>query len=104
MGAAAARGRLRRADAAYRAGADPLARSAARPSLRPAGSALRGARCDRQEDARPLGRDHQPGLAAARAAESRVRRGDPEQERLEPVARAPSAGGALALALDRAAL
>jgi RNA polymerase sigma-54 factor len=72
--------------------------------LRPAGGALCRARHDRQEAARPLGRDHQPGVAAARAPEPRLCRGDPEPQRLEPVARAPSAGGALAVALDRAAL
>src|SRR5690348_8237088 len=104
MGAPAARGGLRREDAARRALADPLARSAPRAPLRTAGGALRRARRDRQEGARPLGGDHQPCLAAARAPEPRVRRRDPDSQRLEPVARAPPPGGALAAALDRAAL
>ena len=77
------------AHAAHRARAHPHARPEAGPSLRLARGALRRARRDGEEGARALGRDHQPGVAAARAAEPRLRRGAAEP-RLEPVARRAS--------------
>ena len=90
MGAAAARRQLRRAHASHGTRADPHPRPQAGSPLRRSRGALRGARRAGEEGARALGGEHQSGLAAARAAEPRLRRGAPGPRRLQPVDVAPT--------------